>query len=173
VLTGAHKTQRIALALTFLEWYQKDSDEFLIHIVRVTGDETWVSFVSAETKEQSEQWMHTHSPDKPKKFKQILTVRKLKATVSWYRNILISYDPLFDLLSCVCSNFVLSYIYMVGYVVAVMCRGFICWIYCCEFICIVLLTTCWYSKLVVWQVLYPMALALYGCAGMCNKYKYK
>jgi hypothetical protein len=33
-----------------------------------------------------------------------------------------------------------------------------------------LLTTCWFSKLVVWQVLHPMALVLYGCAGTCNKY---
>jgi hypothetical protein len=40
------------------------------HIVRVTGDETWVSFVNVETKEQPKQWLHTHSPDKPKKFKE-------------------------------------------------------------------------------------------------------
>jgi hypothetical protein len=37
----------------FLERYHKDDDEFLNHIVRVTGDETWVSFVNVETKEQS------------------------------------------------------------------------------------------------------------------------
>jgi hypothetical protein len=43
----------------------KMGDEFLNHIVRVTGDETWVSFVNAETKEQSKQWMHTHSPNNP------------------------------------------------------------------------------------------------------------
>jgi hypothetical protein len=43
--------QRIALALTFLEQYHKD-DEFLNHIVRVTGDETWVSFVHVEIKVQ-------------------------------------------------------------------------------------------------------------------------
>jgi hypothetical protein len=30
----------------------------LNHIV--TGDETWVSFVIVETKEQLKQWMHTH-----------------------------------------------------------------------------------------------------------------
>jgi hypothetical protein len=45
----------------FLVRYRKDGDEFLSHIVRVTGDETWVSFVNDETKEQSKQWMHTHS----------------------------------------------------------------------------------------------------------------
>jgi hypothetical protein len=56
--------------LTFLERYQRGGDEFLNHIVQVTGDGTWVLFVNVETKEQSKQWMHTHSPDKPKKSKQ-------------------------------------------------------------------------------------------------------
>jgi hypothetical protein len=51
----AHKTQRKALASTSLEQYHKDGDEFLYHIVRATSDETWVSFVNAETKEQSKQ----------------------------------------------------------------------------------------------------------------------
>jgi hypothetical protein len=59
-----------------LERHHKDGDEFLNHIVRVTGDETWVSFVNVETKQQSKQWMHTHSPNKPKKFKQT-SARKL------------------------------------------------------------------------------------------------
>jgi hypothetical protein len=43
-----------------LERYLKDGDEFLNHIVRVTGNEPWVSFVNVETKEQSKQWMHIH-----------------------------------------------------------------------------------------------------------------
>jgi hypothetical protein len=68
MLTGAHKTQRMASALTVLDRYQKDGYEFLNHIV--TSDETWVSFANIETKEQSKQWMHTHSPNKSKKFKQ-------------------------------------------------------------------------------------------------------
>jgi hypothetical protein len=38
------------------------------------GGETWVSFVNVETKEQSEQLMHTHSPNKLKMFKQTLSV---------------------------------------------------------------------------------------------------
>jgi hypothetical protein len=37
----------------FLERYHKDGDEFLKHIVQVTDDETWISFVNVETKEQS------------------------------------------------------------------------------------------------------------------------
>jgi hypothetical protein len=52
------------------------------HIVQVTGDETSVSFFNAKTKEQSKQWMHTHSPNQPKKFKQ-MSARKLMATVFW------------------------------------------------------------------------------------------
>jgi hypothetical protein len=46
--------------------YHRDGDEFLNYIVQVTGDYTWVSFVNVETKEQLQQWMHTHSPNKPK-----------------------------------------------------------------------------------------------------------
>jgi acyl-CoA thioesterase len=50
----------------------------------VTSDETWVSFMNIETKEQSKQWMHTHSSNKLKKFKQT-SGRKLMATVFWDR----------------------------------------------------------------------------------------
>jgi hypothetical protein len=81
MLTGVHKIQRTASTLTFSVRYHKDCNEFLNHIVPVIGDETWVSFVSVETKEQSKQWMHTHSPNKPKKFKQMLPARKLMAAV--------------------------------------------------------------------------------------------
>jgi hypothetical protein len=70
---GVHKTQTMPSVLTLLELYHKDGDEFLNHIVRITGDETWVSFVNVETKDQSKQLMHTHSPDKPKTFKQTLS----------------------------------------------------------------------------------------------------
>jgi hypothetical protein len=67
-----------------LRAYHKDGDEFLTHIVRVTGGETSVSFVNVETKGQSRQWIHTHSPNKPKKFKQT-SARKLLAAVFWDR----------------------------------------------------------------------------------------
>jgi hypothetical protein len=54
MLTGAHKTQRTAsLFFDILERYHKDGDEFLNHIARATGDETWVSFVKPETKKHS------------------------------------------------------------------------------------------------------------------------
>jgi hypothetical protein len=74
MLTGAHRKQRIASALTFFERYHKHGDEFLNHIIRVTGDETWVSFVNVKTKEHSKHWTHTLSTNKkPKKFKQMLS----------------------------------------------------------------------------------------------------
>jgi len=49
----------------------------------MTGDETWVQFVNAETKKRSKQWMHTHSPNKPMKFIQTLWNKKRMATVFW------------------------------------------------------------------------------------------
>jgi hypothetical protein len=82
---GMHKMQKMASILTFLEQYHKNDDEFLNHIVQVTGDETWVSFVNVESKEQSKQWMHIYSSNKPKKFKQTLFARNLTETVFWDR----------------------------------------------------------------------------------------
>jgi hypothetical protein len=52
-LMGAHKTQRMASGSTFLVQYHKDGDEFLNHVVGVTGDEIWVSFMNVAIKEQS------------------------------------------------------------------------------------------------------------------------
>jgi hypothetical protein len=52
--------------------------------MQVTGDETWVSFVNVQIKEQSKQWIHIHPPNNPKKFKQTPT-RKLMSTLFWDR----------------------------------------------------------------------------------------
>jgi hypothetical protein len=41
--------------------------------------------MNVETKEQTKQWMYTHLPKKPKKFKQTLVARKLMVTVFWDR----------------------------------------------------------------------------------------
>jgi hypothetical protein len=73
------------LGLFFSEQNHKDGDKFLRHNVRVTGDETWVSYVNVESKEQSKQWTHTHSPNKPRNFKQKLPARKLMTAVLWDR----------------------------------------------------------------------------------------
>jgi hypothetical protein len=60
------------LGFDFSEPYHKDGDRFLNRIVLVPGDETWLSFMNVETKEQLKQWMHTHSSENPEKFKQTL-----------------------------------------------------------------------------------------------------
>ncbi|KAJ4448759.1 hypothetical protein ANN_00150 [Periplaneta americana] len=82
-LSDQHKTQRMASALTFLMRYHTDGDTFLDQIV--TGDGTWVSHNTPETKLQSRQWHHPSSPKKPRKFKQILSTQKVMATVFWDR----------------------------------------------------------------------------------------
>jgi hypothetical protein len=50
MLMGVHKTQRMALALTFYSNTTKMVMNFSITKYELTGDETWVSFVNAETK---------------------------------------------------------------------------------------------------------------------------
>jgi hypothetical protein len=64
--------------LDFLERCYKAGDEFLSHIV--TDDETRVSFVNVETKEQSKKWITTHSPNR-----RCLSARKLMETIFWDR----------------------------------------------------------------------------------------
>jgi len=59
MLAEEHKKQRVACALTFLMRYHKEEDGMLSHIV--TGDETWVSHIVTESKEQSLHWKHTGS----------------------------------------------------------------------------------------------------------------
>ncbi|GFT82091.1 uncharacterized protein TNCV_3910221 [Trichonephila clavipes] len=49
-LTPEYKFQRLGAALTFVQWYHDDGDEFLDRIV--TGDETWISHFTPETKQQ-------------------------------------------------------------------------------------------------------------------------
>lgn len=51
MLTEVQKTKRQGSALTLLTQYSDDGDEFLKKIV--TGDETWVSHVTPESKQQS------------------------------------------------------------------------------------------------------------------------
>jgi len=76
------KKQRVASALTFLMHYHKEGDSVLSHIV--TGDETWVSHMTSESKQQSLHWKHT-GPPKRKKFKQTFSTRKIMCTVFWDR----------------------------------------------------------------------------------------
>jgi hypothetical protein len=76
MLPEEHKTKRAGSALTFLTRFTKQ-DEFLSHIV--TGDETWVSHVTPESKQQSMEWRHFMA-EKPK-FKQTVSTRKIMCSV--------------------------------------------------------------------------------------------
>jgi hypothetical protein len=80
-LTEDHKSTRMAFSLQNLQRY-KTEDEFLTRIV--TGDETWVHYVTPETKRDSMIWKHVGSPP-PKKFKTVLSAKKVLATVFWDR----------------------------------------------------------------------------------------
>jgi hypothetical protein len=59
------ENQRMASALTLYSDITTAVTNFC-HISRVTGDQSWVPIVTLETKEKSEQWMHTHSPNDTK-----------------------------------------------------------------------------------------------------------
>lgn len=87
VLAEVHKTKRMGAALDLLTQYDRYGDQFLDRIV--TGDETWVSYKTPETKRQSMEWHHSNSPSKPTKEKPNLNTRKLMATVFWDRKGLI------------------------------------------------------------------------------------
>ena len=78
MLTEEHKKQHVACALKFLMRYHKEGDGMLSHIV--TGDETWVSHITPESKQQSLHWKHTGSP-KRKKFMQKFSTRKIMCTI--------------------------------------------------------------------------------------------
>jgi hypothetical protein len=67
--------------LIFLEGYHKGGNEFLIYVVQITRDETRISCVMVETKEQSKQWMHTNSPNTSENSNKLLYLRRLMATI--------------------------------------------------------------------------------------------
>jgi len=64
MLTEEHKKHRVAYALIFLIHFHKERDGMLSHIV--TGDETWVTHITPESKQQSLHWKHTGLPKKKK-----------------------------------------------------------------------------------------------------------
>ncbi|GFV80337.1 HTH_48 domain-containing protein [Trichonephila clavipes] len=82
LLTEEHKLKRMACALDFLDRYHKEGDQFLERIV--TGDETWVSHITPESKRQSMQWRHTNSPVRVQA-KWTISTRKVMANEFWDR----------------------------------------------------------------------------------------
>ncbi|GJQ79209.1 hypothetical protein Trydic_g5455 [Trypoxylus dichotomus] len=59
MLTDIYKTKSPGSALTFLTRYRVKGDEFSDSIV--TGDETLVCHVTADSKQQSMEWRHSQS----------------------------------------------------------------------------------------------------------------
>ena len=89
MLTDDHKMKRMGLTLKFLTRYTQEGDEFLDSIV--TGDETWGFHHTSESKQQSLPWCHTHS-SKTKKFKTLISVKKIMASVFWDRKGILPVD---------------------------------------------------------------------------------
>ncbi|GFW49431.1 mariner Mos1 transposase [Trichonephila clavipes] len=77
-----HKEKTFASSLVFFIRYERKGDAILSRII--TGDETWVSHITPESKQQSMKWRHTSSPVKIKA-KQTQSKRKVMATVFWDR----------------------------------------------------------------------------------------
>jgi histone-lysine N-methyltransferase SETMAR len=76
MLTDNRKTKRMGSALKFLTRYTQEGDKFLDSIV--TGDETWGFHHTPESKQQSLQWRHTHSPI-TQKFKTSISTKRIMA----------------------------------------------------------------------------------------------
>jgi len=73
MLMDDHKMKWMGSALKFLTRYTQEGHEFLDSIV--TADGTWVFHHTSESKQQSLQWHHTHSP-RTKKLKTSISVKK-------------------------------------------------------------------------------------------------
>jgi len=91
MLTDDHKTKQMGLALKFLTCYAQEGDVFLDS--NVTGDETWGFHHTPESKQQSLQWRHTHSP-RTKKFKTSTSVKKNMVSVFWDRKGILLVDSM-------------------------------------------------------------------------------
>jgi hypothetical protein len=68
LLSPEHRERRLVAVTQLLQRYERKGAEFLDSVV--TCDETWVHYVTSESKRSSKQWKHTHSPTPPKKRKQ-------------------------------------------------------------------------------------------------------
>jgi hypothetical protein len=85
MLTVNHEKYRMALDFTFLERYYKDGNEFLNHIVRVTGDETWVICECWNQRTVKVVNTYTFTKRPKKNLNRRLPARKLMATIFWER----------------------------------------------------------------------------------------
>ncbi|GFS63282.1 mariner Mos1 transposase [Trichonephila clavipes] len=77
-LTEKYKEKRFDTLLNFLTRYEEENADTLSRIV--TGDETWVSHITSESKQYSMEWRYTSSPAKLQA-KQTQSKCKIMATV--------------------------------------------------------------------------------------------
>ncbi|GFW03683.1 histone-lysine N-methyltransferase SETMAR [Trichonephila clavipes] len=87
--------------MDFLIRYEEEGDDMLSGIV--TGEETWVSHITSESKQQPQEWRHTSFPVKVKA-KQTLSKRKVMATVFWDLCSFLLVDIMPDQLRCLLRN---------------------------------------------------------------------
>ncbi|GFT40343.1 mariner Mos1 transposase [Trichonephila clavipes] len=92
LLTAEHKQKRFAFSLDFLIHYEEDGDDMLSRIV--DGNETWVSHITPESKQQSMKRRLALSPVIVKA-KQTLSKCKIMVTVFWDRRgvLLVDFMP--------------------------------------------------------------------------------
>ncbi len=74
LLTAKHKQDRVRCAKKFLKAYFQDGKAFLEKIITV--DETWLSYTTPETKNQSKQWLPRGSGP-PRKAKVVASDKKV------------------------------------------------------------------------------------------------
>ncbi|GFR64073.1 histone-lysine N-methyltransferase SETMAR [Elysia marginata] len=72
--------QRKTTCAVLLKHYEEDGEEFVQRIV--TGNESWVHHYDPESKRQSMEYRHK-SPPSPRKFKVVVSARKVMLTVFW------------------------------------------------------------------------------------------
>ncbi|PNF19097.1 hypothetical protein B7P43_G10549 [Cryptotermes secundus] len=80
LLIQDYKGQRKAITSELLQRYRHKGDDFLLCIV--TGDDSWFHHFELETKWQSMEWHHLHSPSK-KKAKAVPSAAEVMGTVFW------------------------------------------------------------------------------------------
>ena len=80
LLTPIQKSFRVETSTELLALYDTNPDDVLSRIV--TGDETWIHHWDPNTKQESMQWKHVHSPP-PKKFRTQPSAGKVTATIFW------------------------------------------------------------------------------------------
>jgi len=80
-LNADHKRQRCQSSEQRLEFFRRDSNDFLSRLV--TMDETWLYHYDPETKQQSIEWRHSGSPS-PKKFRVQKSAGKFLASIFFW-----------------------------------------------------------------------------------------